>query len=204
MYKSLSLPLLLLVFLLGGCATKSTAPQLSLEKRLQLWEIQRQNKMKLPTWRLQGRLGVRVPGESGTLSIDWQQDALDYVIYLDGPLGQSLAKVDGKSDIVSLEASGEVYTGSSPEQLLYNVIGWDLPVSHLRYWVLGLPDPVLPYDVLLDDAGNPQTLEQNGWTIEYQQFRQQNNLPMPRRVKARRGSIQLTLAARTWFFPSKR
>ena len=198
MQKLLLLPALSFLLLLGGCASRPPEPQLNMEQRQLLWESHRQQIMELTSWRLEGRLGLRVSGQSGAMSVDWQQNSSDYTIYLDGPLGQSLARVQGHRDGVTVEASGEKYSGHSPEQLLRQVTGWDLPVSHLRYWVLGLPDPSAPFDLLLDNSGNPSVLTQSGWVIEYQLFRPQNQLPMPARMKVRQGDIQMTLVTRNW------
>ena len=176
MQKLLLIPVLSFLLLLGGCASKPPAPQLSMEQRQLLWESHRQQIMELTSWRLEGRLGLRVPGQSGSMSVDWKQNSHDYTIYLDGPLGQSLAKVQGRDGGVTVEASGEKFSGHSPEQLLRQVTGWDLPVSHLRYWVLGLPDPGAPFDLMLDNTGNPSVLRQSGWIIEYQLFRPQESV----------------------------
>ena len=63
-------------------------------------------------------------------------------IRLSGPLGRGAARPTGRPDAVSLEVAGQGrFEADSPEALVEAQLGWQLPVSHLLWWVRGLPAP---------------------------------------------------------------
>ncbi|WOG29359.1 lipoprotein insertase outer membrane protein LolB [Endozoicomonas sp. 8E] len=185
--------------LLSGCATAPKPVKgLSEAQRQSLWKAHQQQLSELDYWHLTGRLGLRVPGDSGTLSLEWQQNKENYLIYLDGPLGQAVAKINGQPGSVALEASGKAYQGQSPEKLLFELTGWDLPVSLLRYWVMGLPSPDTRATIQLNNQGYPEQITQQGWQVEYLQYGDFSGITLPVRIKVRQGEVQATLFVRRW------
>ena len=190
---------LLLIVLVSGCSTiPKTEVNIPESGRQRLWEARQIQLTQFNDWQLEGRLGLRVPGQSGSMSMEWRQVGEAYTVYLDGPLGQSIAKIEGKPERVQLEASGERYKGQSPEQLLFELTGWNLPVSLLRYWVMGMPSPVGYSTLKLNNQGNPSLISQQGWTVEYLQYKDFSGVTMPSRLKIRQGEVQATLVARSW------
>ncbi|KEQ18852.1 hypothetical protein GZ78_01945 [Endozoicomonas numazuensis] len=190
---------MLLTLWLSGCVTAPKPEAAHSESQRQsLWKTHQQQLKALDDWSLKGRLGLRVPGQSGSLSLEWQQNNGQYLIYLDGPLGQSVAKIKGQSGAVELEASGQRYSGVSPEGLLFELTGWDLPVSLLRYWVVGLPSPESDSNIQLNNQGYPALISQQGWQVEYLQYKDFSGVTLPARIKVRQGEVQATLFARSW------
>ena len=199
MRNFLSLPVLLLIIMISGCATTPKEPELPLELRQQLWDVRHKKLQQINHWQLMGRLGLQVPGQSGSMSIEWLQNQQDFTVYLDGPLGQSLAKIEQSDSGIVVEAEGKRYQGATPEALLYNITGWLLPVSYLRFWVQGMPVPGgTQIGMQLDNQGRIIQLSQAGWTIEYLEY--QNNPPvaLPGRIRVKKDKIQMTLVARRW------
>ncbi|WP_062266980.1 lipoprotein insertase outer membrane protein LolB [Endozoicomonas arenosclerae] len=187
------------VAFLSGCASTPKPEQaLSEQERQARWQFHQQQLAMLDDWNLKGRMGLRVPGQSGSLSLEWQQSTARYRIYLDGPLGQSVAKIEGTEDHVELEASGQKYQGRNPEALLFELTGWDLPVSLLRYWVVGLPSPHSQSNVQLNSQGYPERISQQGWQVEYLQYKDFAGITLPARIKVRQGEVQATLVAKSW------
>ena len=205
--KQTASSILLAVFcavLMSGCAT---APQpevvISDQARQQLWSENRPIREQISNWQLTGRMGLRVPGESGTLSLEWQQDHSDYKLYLDGPLGTSVARIEGSQKGVRLWADGKEYQGRNPEALLFQMTGWDLPVSLLRYWILGIPAPLPGFQndsqgLRLNNQGLAERISQNGWQVEYLAYRDFKGLVLPSRLKVSRGEVKVTLSVRSW------
>lgn len=190
---------LLFAIILSGCSTvPEVAPERSESQKQQLWSQYQEQRQKLVNWSLEGRMGLRVPGDSGSLSVEWLQKDSAYTIYLDGPLGQSIARIEGNESGVLLEASGKRHSGQNPEQLLYQLTGWDLPVSSLRYWVLGLPVPSYDAKVQLNNDGQASLISQLGWTVEYVKYKEVPEGVMPFRMKVSQGDIQVTLVVSRW------
>ena len=199
MRNLLSLPVLLLVIMISGCTTAPKQPELPLEIRQTLWETRYKELQQLDQWQLVGRLGLRVPDQSGSMSVEWLQNRQDFTVYLDGPLGQSLAKIESTERGILVEADGQRYQGRTAESLLYDLTGWQLPVSYLRFWVQGMPVPgIQETSVQLDNQGQLLQLQQAGWTIEYLEYRKQSPVSLPGRVRVIKDDVQMTLVARRW------
>lgn len=153
-------------------------------------------------WSLQGRVVVRNETQGWHATLNWTQARDDYHIDLSGPLGQGAVALDGDSENMRAQLSGEdVPREGPPSQLLSEVVGWQVPVLSLRYWVLGLPDPSEhTSDRQWDAVGRPATLSQSGWTIEYSRYREDGLLPLPTRLRAARGEWSFKLVVDTWTF----
>lgn len=191
--------LMIFALILSGCAIAPKPEKgLSEAQRQSLWQVHQKQLRGLGHWNLKGRMGLRVPGDSGTLSLEWQQNKESYLIYLDGPLGQSVAKISGQPGFVALEASGKRYQDRNPEKLLFELTGWDLPVSLLRYWVMGLPSPESKAITQLNNRGYPELIVQKGWQVEYLQYKDFSGVTLPVRIKIRQDGVQATLFARSW------
>ena len=184
---------------LAGCSTIKHLPDVSEIQRQQLWLEQQGRVSAFSHWNFTGRLGLRVPKRSGSMSIEWLQNNQKYTIYLDGPFGMSLAHIEGDERQVSAVVSdGDRIVGRTPEFLMYQLTGWDLPVSSLKYWVRGLPAPGQDVQVSLDNAGIPEKISQQGWSVEYLRFNEENGVSIPSRIRAISGDIQITLVVSDW------
>ncbi len=189
--------------LVSGCAT-TPKPQIvvSEQARQQLWQENRQKREQMINWQLTGRMGLRVPGESGTLSLEWLQEKAGYKLYLDGPLGTSVARIEGSQAGITLWADGKKYQGNSPETLLLKLTGWDLPVSLLRYWIVGIPAPKSAQgseqSLQLNNQGLAEKINQNGWQVEYTAYKNFKGVTLPSRLRVSRGDIKVTLSIRKW------
>ena len=189
--------------LLSGCAslTKEPVKTLTEPEKEQRWQAIQAQLSTLDRWQLSGRLGLKIPGQSGSLSIDWTQELKAYTLLLDGPFGQSVAQVQGDSQGVVAKVAGEKEPvfGPTPEYLMMRITGWDLPVSYLRYWVVGLPVPDLQAKVSLDDYGQAKSLQQQGWDVSYLSYRRAaDGIRLPNRIKVSRDNIRLTFVISHW------
>ena len=86
--------------------------------------------------------------------------------------------------------------GGVPEALLEE-LGWRLPVSHLLWWVRGLPAPDSKSRLTLDADSRLARLEQDGWQIEYTRYAEQNGYWLPERLKLHGQDLDVTLVIRT-------
>jgi len=159
---------------------------------------------QLDLWQLQGKLGVRSPGDSGSASLIWDSAPASYRIYLSAPLGQKHVEISGNQQRVELRQSGQpTLTAKDAESLVRKALGWQLPVSQLNYWVRGVPAPQGKITQLqLTPEGLLDQLEQSGWQINYFNYRAQaypgGDLPLPGKIVAQYRELRLTLVIRQW------
>lgn len=189
----------LIIVLLAGCSTAPKSPDLSEKQKQALWERNLPRLEAVDNWFLSGRLGLRTPQRSGSMSIEWQQQKPDFKIYLDGPFGQSIAEITGNKYQVSAKMpDGQEVYGATPESLMLQLTGWDFPISSLKYWVKGIPAPGEKAQIQLDDQGYAQKLQQYGWKVEYLRLSEYKGVQVPTRLRASSGDIQLTLVVSDW------
>lgn len=151
-------------------------------------------------WQAQGRLAAIRPHEAWHASFDWQQEGAAYRIELQGPLGQGAARIEGSEQQVSIRlADGQTQTSADPEELLARQLGWRTPISALRYWMAGQPQPGLPWsDARTDDAGRWLSFRQADWLIEYTDYHDAATGALPRRLRLEQDDLSVRILVSGW------
>lgn len=182
------------VVLLNGCAT---SPEGSLANTP--WESRRGELMALQDWTLAGRISVINEAKGWHARMLWVQTDQGYAIDITNPLGQIVARIQGDARGVRVQTSdGRVLTAADPDRLVEQAVGMRIPVSGLRYWVKGLPDPDAPSTLAGDPEGRLTRLQQDGWLIEYAGYSQVAHLELPRKIKARQDDLKVQVIADQW------
>jgi outer membrane lipoprotein LolB len=89
-------------------------------------------------WSFNGRVAIRHGEEGWQAGLNWRQDSDYFEIQVLDPLGRKVADIRGDSRGVHLTTSrGEKAQAADSESLMRQVLGWSLPLSGMRYWVLG-------------------------------------------------------------------
>ena len=193
--------LLLVALLLSACAAPPVVPG---TKRLAYWDARRILLSKLKSWKLSGRIGIELPKEAWSASLRWTQDHDNYQLRLIAPFGRGTYELRGGNGQVVLQTpKNKVYSAPSAEALLQRNLGWQVPVSGLRYWVRGLPEPgQRPRTVVLDDHGRVSNLEQDGFKVRYEQYQTVQGYDLPRRITLDNSKIRVKLLINSWSVPS--
>lgn len=196
-------PLLIgcLVSLLAGCGSLLPRESVQGQGDTALWNAHKQRIGNLDGWQISGKVGIRSPnpGESGSGTLFWLQRQDYYDIRLAGPLGRGATRLTGRPGEVTLEVAGQgQYSAESPEAMLEESLGWSLPVSHLLWWVRGLPAPDSRSRVELDGDSRLTGLAQDGWQVEYLRYAEHQGYWLPERLKLQGARIEITLVIKEW------
>ncbi|MFO1371956.1 MAG: lipoprotein insertase outer membrane protein LolB [Candidatus Competibacteraceae bacterium] len=185
-----------LTILLPGCAVPPPTPTTDVQNA---WAARLPALARLHDWRAGGRIGVINAQDGWHASFQWTQQGPNYRIDLIGPLGQGRVSVQGDVREVRVQTQdGQNWTAANPDELLEQTLGIRLPVSGLRYWIRGLPEPG-PTPVLQSDAqGRLTRLEQHGWSIEYPAYTQVAAFELPARIIAQRQDLSVKLIIEQW------
>ena len=76
--------------------------------------------------------------------------------------------------------------------------GLQVPVTGLRYWILGLPAPGAERSRVLDGQGRLLSLEQNSWSMDYRGYTDVDGLSLPRKLFLRRDDLRVRLVVEQW------
>jgi outer membrane lipoprotein LolB len=164
---------LILFMLLGGCTTVRQPPPPGENLGTLNWETHLSQVSALQHWELKGKLGIRMPDDSSSVWLNWQQQPDQFRLHLTTLLGQTAALIEGDDRSVVLNTlEHENITAPSPELLLERELGWQFPVSRLQFWVKGIPAPSSRTSLTFNPRGLLGSLDQAGWTVNYDRYRQ--------------------------------
>jgi len=135
---------------------------------------------------------------SGSGDLDWNTAGSAYAFTLRAPTGRTW-KLSGDAQSATLEGvEPEPVVGADPARLLRDRLGWNVPVADLASWVRGMRSAAGRATVQYDDRNRPAVLDQDGWHIEYKDWFDDRQPPLPRRVFASRGGARVKLAIDRW------
>jgi outer membrane lipoprotein LolB len=187
------------LLLLAGCAGIGPREDLGGQGSPAAWRSHKTQVAAIDGWQISGKVGIRAPQDSGSGVLFWLQRRDYYDIRLSGPLGRGATRLTGREGDILLEVANQGrYQAASPEALLEEQIGWRLPVSHLLWWIRGLPAPDSKSRLTLDADSRLARLEQDGWRIEYADYREQNGFWLPQRLKLLGENLDITLVIKDW------
>jgi outer membrane lipoprotein LolB len=187
-----------LLVLLSACAT--TRPGIELPP-MSSWDERRAVLQDLSEWSFKGRIAVKAGEEGFNGKFNWEQNRDDFYATVGGPLGIGTVRIEGDHGQIQLTDKDGVETVLlDPEAELYYRYGWTIPVTSLRFWGLGIPDPGAPALTEFDDAGMLARLEQHGWVVTISRYRDYSGQLMPRTLTATNPETRVRMVIDRWLF----
>ena len=183
--------------LISACASRpvSELPDLS------TWEARQQALAARNDWEFSGRIAVSTGDDGFNGKLRWaQQDAL-FSATVSGPLGIGTVRIEGQGQRAVLTDKDGVRTELQDveEDLLYRY-GWTIPVQSLRYWALGIPDPLVDAQTELNADNQLARLEQDGWLLSIPSYRSSSGQSMPHRLSATKSATRVRIVIDKWKF----
>lgn len=177
---------LLVVALLSGCAGQPV-----------LTAVQRPAQPDAP-FAFNGRVAVKHDGARSSAGLRWAHSLADDEILLLSPLGSTVARIHRDERGVTLDEAGKHYVAQDVEELTHRVLGWELPLEGLRYWVTALPAD--GSEALVERAANGQiaVLRQDGWDIHYSRYAGDEADSLPLRFKLQREQLEIMVLIDEW------
>lgn len=152
-------------------------------------------------WQAKGKLALRIGDKSQSANFSWKQKKFDFIIHLYGPLGQGSAYITKKGARYTLKSKDGTLEAGSAEELMLKANGWSIPVSNLIYWLRGLPAVKAPIQASsFYTTGALETLTQNDWKMRYSTYQEKSGYLVPKKMKATRDNLKLTLSIKSWSF----
>ncbi|WKZ12130.1 MAG: lipoprotein insertase outer membrane protein LolB [Gammaproteobacteria bacterium] len=189
---------LAVVALLDACTLRREEPAPAVD-----WDARRTRLLSLDAWLARGRIAVKADAGSGQGDLRWEQHGASARIRVSGPFGAGAYDIRWDPARLSVSSrNGEFsrdYTGpDAAGQFLAEQLGWAFPAGSVRYWLLGLSDPQFPAGETRASGGQPELIEQNGWTIRFEAFEDQSGTPMPRRLTLASDAARVRLIVDHW------
>lgn len=187
--------LLTMMLFLHGCAHLPLDPETDAR-----WQEQHKKLGKLSTWTLSGSVAAHTADNGWNARVFWQYQNTHYTLDLQGPLGQGALQLVGALDGVTLTtADRNAYHASTPELLLEQHTDLKLPVSYLRYWLLGMPLPDHDIDELeVNEEGYLDALQQAEWRVDYQSYQEVEGLILPKKIHIQNNIYSAKIFISNW------
>ena len=145
-------------------------------------------------FQLSGRVSVKYGAEAASGRITWQHDAAGDELLFSTPLGQGVARIVRRDDLVSLTTSDQkVYQANDVETLTEKVLGWRLPLAGLPDWVRGRAAAGAPAQTRLDGSQRLAELRQSGWLVEFLDYKSADGPPALLRLSREQVEIRLVI-----------
>jgi outer membrane lipoprotein LolB len=135
----------------------------------QPWDVTRPELQGRDHFALKGRVAVAAGKDGFNATLRWTQNGSRSQVSLEGPLGAGGVQITADGTNLSIVNShGDHLDSEAARTELVARLGFDPPLSSLRYWILGVPDPAMPSKEAVDPQQQRlQSLEQDGWQIDY-------------------------------------
>lgn len=187
---------LIAVSMLGACVTSRDRIGESIDVD---WLDRRDLLRQLDDWRMEGRIALRTgkDGYNGTLSWEQLEDDLDFRFR--GPFGFGGFRIHGNLDRLRVKTTrGEEFYLQDPEVEMRDRFGWAVPVYNMRYWIVGVSAPESTADEIVDEQGFLAELEQGGWEVRYDGYRDHQGLALPRKIVMESGDVRIRVVTDSW------
>ncbi|QWF70302.1 outer membrane lipoprotein LolB [Methylomonas paludis] len=173
--------------LLHGCA-------LTPDKSTDISQIvQMRNQQSPANWSFQGRLAVVADKDAFSASINWKHQSSEDEIELSGPLAQGKVLISVTPGSVAIDNGDQVrhYQGDA-DSVINAQLDIKIPVTALKYWVLGLTDPQQSY-LALDNG-----FVQSGWQIRFIELQSVGDLVLPKKITVQDEHNRVKLIVDQW------
>lgn len=178
---------------LAGCATVPVVPSAppAAAERNALENFQ--------TWHASGRVAVKTANDGWSAGFDWREADDRGELAVRGPFGAGSARITRTSQNIRIE-SGSAAPIDVPapfdalEPTLVERLGVPLPLTQLRWWLVGVPAPGV------DSSGGGAAFEQSGWKVRVDEYSSVDGAPapLPRRLVMERETTRIRVLVDRW------
>ena len=163
------------------------------------WQARRNVLAAITTWEFTGRIGVRDDKEAHSSRIRWRQSGSEYVINLWGTLNAGATEITGSPGLVTLQQDGKAaLLAATPEQLVEEQLGYELPVSQLSYWIKGIPAPGSTGLPSFNAENHLIAMQQDGWTVQYNAYTNYDTESLPTSIRIEKPPLRLDFVRLSW------
>lgn len=154
-------------------------------------------------FKLKGRVSVKTGEQQYSGGLSWDRHGPDETLLLTTPLGQGVAEIRREpGGLVLTDADGRRHEAQDADVLVRKATGAPIPLVGLVYWLSARPRPDVPHLAYLDTTGRVTRLEQEGWRIDYDRYRQIGPTWLPGRLFASRAEgVEFRLIVDHWEAP---
>lgn len=160
----------------------------------------------LEQWSVNGKMSLQEAKHTRAATFFWQQQGELFNVSINGPFGIGFIELDGQIGEVMLRNSKGEFSAPTSEILLQQFTDLNLPVSFLRYWIIGLPENTIKSrNIVYNDNGIITSFNQVGWQVQYMKHdlitaKDGKQYYLPIKMKFSKGNLQARVLLKRWSF----
>ena len=168
------------------------------------FENRQEDLLEWPFWGIDGRIGLTVAKDSYNGSVNWQQEGEAIDFRFRGPLGFGGLRIHGRLDeqVRVKTTTGQDFSVNDFESEMQARMGWSIPINSLRYWALGIVDPEIDADVVLNEESLLDELVQGDWKVIYERYNKFDGISLPTKFKITGPDTKIKMIVNDWSIPS--
>jgi len=151
-------------------------------------------------FQLDGRINLRVQKGGYPGRVRWQHSVRGDELWFYSPLGATVAQLrQDASGALLITSDGREHRADNLQQLAFEVLGWDLPLEGLPYWVRGLqwPEAATEHETF-DQQGRLKQLSQAGWQVSYLDWAPAGVVGLPSKLDLQGERLRMRLLVEKW------
>lgn len=154
--------------LLSGCASTGLLPAHE-SAATALLQDKEQAARKVSSWKLSAEVQISQHNRSGRVRVMWIESKKRFKMRIAAITGKTLAVITGNvgGKVSAIDARGMAHYADNARKLVKDLLGTDIPVDHLRFWILGSPVPSTEVSDARQSAGELISFVQDGWQVGY-------------------------------------
>ncbi|MBV1930260.1 MAG: lipoprotein insertase outer membrane protein LolB [Porticoccaceae bacterium] len=167
-----------------------------------LWPRHHEQMRGISNWHIKGKIGYENASEGGSTWLDWHQQVDQFSLLLSGPFGAGTVQIFGDDDFVTLrQAKAPDISAVSAKTLVRHLLGWELPIDELSYWIRGIPAPnALTSEQHFNQQSLLANLHQSGWQLVFSKYRHTKAGILPGKITATQGETHFKLIIKEHLF----
>ncbi|OAJ94098.1 lipoprotein insertase outer membrane protein LolB [Vibrio bivalvicida] len=183
---------------LHGCATIDSTTNVE-------WQTHQQRLATIQDYKSNGKLGYIAPDQRQSLNFQWHHSSTLTQLRMTTFLGQTALNLKATPDGASVETYDEqTFQASTPETLIKQLTGLNIPVEQLNDWMLGRPTQADYYDLNETNtlASLTKRVGDQVWQLNYTSYQDVlidgTTLPLPKKMKLTQSDISINIIISKW------
>lgn len=186
--------LFLSVILLQACAHQRLQEEQSSSNQPQLADT-----AKLTDWCMIGRSAAKYAESGWQAGVNWCQSGNRTTLELSGPMGLGTVLLSYHlGELWIRENTNHLSITHQPKHLLRERLGFSVPLSALKLWLMGVAEPGEIDSLKRDNNGRMRLFFQHGWLIKYDNYSLVNGYQLPGKIKLTKDAVSLKIVVDEW------
>lgn len=150
-------------------------------------------------WSLTGKISLDDGDQGGSGKLRWDVNADQSEMGFRGAMGSGAWNLQMGPQGASLKlADGTEQSAADVRDLIWEHVGWPVPLEALQWWARGLAAPGVAEKEQFGPGDLLVSLRQFGWDVQFSRYESVAGIELPVRLKATRDNYRVKLAISRW------